>query len=552
MKHLKITGILILISLGFSVSAIAQKDTLGRQTINITSSFKPVLKDAAKINFTAAAPLPDSSKPRLTYSIPTTGMYTAYQPLALKPLALQIDSNGKWSSSNFIKIGFGNYQTPFGQAGFTFGDGKKANLNLFAHYVSSVGSKIENQNFTDAGFSAYGSTVTANKLELYGKFGLDQNKYYLYGYNHDTVSYSKSDILQRFQNITVNAGVRNVNPTKYGLKYHPDLRIGIFSDNHKASETDAVLDLPLEKYLGDAYGIKLGANFDFTRYTPGGAGKQPITNNIYTLPLALLFKTPNFNLHAGLIPSWDNSTFKLMPDFTADFMLGSEKSILQLGWIMHYDKGSYQRFASINPYLSEPTQLLNTRVTEAYGGFKGTITDYFTYNAKVGYVEFNNMPLFVNDYTNDGKTFLIRYESELQALELQGEVGFSENEDFSLSAGFKWLQFTKQETEAKPWGIPPRQLNASLRWAIMKDLWLKSDLYFFQAPKYLKPDGDYGTHTNAMDFNAGVEFRITKQLNLWAQANNIFNKKYQRWNQYETYGFNILGGITFKFDQKNK
>jgi hypothetical protein len=32
--------------------------------------------------------------------------------------------------------------------------------------------------------------------------------------------------------------------------------------------------------------------------------------------------------------------------------------------------------------------------------------------------------------------------------------------------------------------------------------------------------------------------------------NNIFNNKYERWHQYPVYGFNILGGIVFRFDQK--
>jgi hypothetical protein len=550
MRYLR-SGIFLAIGIfGISLTTLAQRDTLSRQTINITSSFKPVLKDAVKINFNAAPPTPDSSRPRLTYSIPTGELFTTYRPLALQPLALAIDSTGKWGASNFVKVGFGNYQTPFFQAGFTLGNATNSNLNLFAHYVSSQGSQISNQNFTDAGFAAYGSTITAKKLELYGKFGIDQDKYYLYGYNHDTLSYKKSDLLQRFQTISINGGLRNIDPTQFGLKYHPDLRIAVFSDNHKATETDAVLDLPLEKYVGDAFGVKLGVNFDFTRYTPG-TGK-PITNNIYTLPLALLFKTPNFNLHAGLVPSWDNSTFKLLPDITAEVILGTEKTILQLGWLTYYDKGSYQRYASINPYLSQPIQLLNTRVLERYAGFKGAITDYFTYNAKLGYTQYNNIPLFVNDYSNDGKTFLIRNESELQAVEVQGEVAFVKAEDLSVSAGFHWRHFTKQETEDKPWGIPPRELNSTVRWAILKDLWLKGDLYFFQGPKYLTSTGGSDAHTNSMDMNAGLEFRITKQLNLWVQANNIFNKKYQRWNQYQTYGFNMLGGIVFRFDQNNK
>ncbi len=122
MRYLR-SGIFLAIGIfGISLTTLAQRDTLSRQTINITSSFKPVLKDAVKINFNAAPPTPDSSRPRLTYSIPTGELFTTYRPLALQPLALAIDSTGKWGASNFVKVGFGNYQTPFFQAGFTLGN----------------------------------------------------------------------------------------------------------------------------------------------------------------------------------------------------------------------------------------------------------------------------------------------------------------------------------------------------------------------------------------------------------------------------------------------
>ena len=45
--------------------------------------------------------------------------------------------------------------------------------------------------------------------------------------------------------------------------------------------------------------------------------------------------------------------------------------------------------------------------------------------------------------------------------------------------------------------------------------------------------------------------KVTKNINLWTQFNNVFNKEYQRWNQYPVYGFNFVGGVVFSFDQKN-
>ena len=86
---------------------------------------------------------------------------------------------------------------------------------------------------------------------------------------------------------------------------------------------------------------------------------------------------------------------------------------------------------------------------------------------------------------------------------------------------------------------------------LMKDLWLRADLWAWDGPQYRGKDGEAYKGETAFDLNAGAEFRITKNFNLWVQLNNIFNNKYERWHQYEVYGFNILGGITYSFNQKS-
>src|SRR3982750_450531 len=77
------------------------QDTTKQKAVDITSSFKPVLREAAKINFNATPPSADTTKPRLQYDIPNPSLALAYQPGSLKPLALQIDSLGKFISSNY-------------------------------------------------------------------------------------------------------------------------------------------------------------------------------------------------------------------------------------------------------------------------------------------------------------------------------------------------------------------------------------------------------------------------------------------------------------------
>src|SRR5688572_25042819 len=91
---------LLLIGMG-----AAAQDTTGKK-VRITSSFKPVLKEAAKVNFNAAPPTTDTTRPRLQYNIPNQNLNFAFQPGSLRPLALQADTGSQWTNESYVKVGF--------------------------------------------------------------------------------------------------------------------------------------------------------------------------------------------------------------------------------------------------------------------------------------------------------------------------------------------------------------------------------------------------------------------------------------------------------------
>jgi len=86
-------------------------DTSAPKVVTITSAFKPFLKNAAKVNFTAATPVIDSSKIPVVYNIPSQNLFFSYQPATLKPLALTVDSGYSWENDQYIKLGAGNFSS---------------------------------------------------------------------------------------------------------------------------------------------------------------------------------------------------------------------------------------------------------------------------------------------------------------------------------------------------------------------------------------------------------------------------------------------------------
>lgn len=537
------TKIFVLLLTIFTVQQTYAQDT-SKKTIEITSSFKPVLRNAAKINFNATPPAADTSRPRLQYTIPAQNVFPKLSPVPLSPLALKSDSASQWANSNYIKAGYGNLQSPFLEAGISVPAGV-SRVNLLANHISSNG-KIPLQNYSETGVRGYLFTPINDDIQLHANLGFAQDKYYQYGYDQTKYNFEKDDLQQRFSTIGGEIGIRNPVPSEFGLTYHPRLNVSVFSDNRKNSESNAKLDLPVEKFIGQSFGLKLGLVADMTRYSP--SGKDNLSNNLFTIPLALTFRTPNFRINAGMTPSWDNGFFKLLPNILIDLPVAGEKWILHGGWISYFNKGTYQRLASINPYLAAPSSLQNNRMIERYVGFKGTILDHFSYNAKVGYAEFRNVPLFVND-TASGKSFNVIFEESLKAIQLQGEFGIVEAERFSLSARFNWYKFNDQRTEERPWGLVPLEFSTNLRWNILKDLWLTGDFFLWDGPLYTNKKGSTGRSPGAIDLNAGLEFKVTKNIFLWSQFNNVFNSAYQRWNQYDNYGFNMLIGGIYRFNQ---
>src|ERR1017187_10607654 len=159
---------LVVITILFCFSqdaADAQIDTSRRQTIEITSSYKPVLRNTVKINLYASPLNADTTRPRLSYNIPAQNLFLSYEPIALKPLALDIDTSLHLGGRNQLKVGFGSFTTPFVAGAFSFGDGKKNLLNVYGNYISSRGN-IVNQDFSEISAGAAGSLFTP-KNEIY-------------------------------------------------------------------------------------------------------------------------------------------------------------------------------------------------------------------------------------------------------------------------------------------------------------------------------------------------------------------------------------------------
>ena len=267
----------------------AQRDSTKKgQTVDITSSYRPVLRNAVKINLSALPFISDTSRPKLAYDIPAQNLFFSYQPIPLKPLSLQQDTSLDLGLRNYLKAGFGNLATPYVKGSFSFGDGKSSLVNLKADYISSKGP-IANQDFSEVSIKGLGSYFTKSN-EVNAGIGFGQHEYYQYGYDHAMHNYTKESIRRRYQDIQINGGFRNIAVNNFNVNYNPNIQANIFSRENTITESSLIADVPVEKKFGESISFKVDAKADVTSLTNKSTTTNvKTTNNLFTVAPELIY-----------------------------------------------------------------------------------------------------------------------------------------------------------------------------------------------------------------------------------------------------------------------
>jgi hypothetical protein len=525
------------------VSTGVTLDTTKPNVLTITSTFKPFLKAASKINFTASMPILDTTKLSLAYSIPAQNLMFTYQPVPIKPIAYTNTINNNFINSNYIKMGFGNYALPYAEAGLSFGSNQTTLYTIFAKYHQAKGS-ILYQESTQAQLKINADFNTIKTHDLVASISYKLSAQNKYGTNPNFV-FTKDQLKQNFNTIDAAVQLHSKQTSEYGISYHPNLSTSLFSDDKQTNETSIVLDAPFEKYVSKNISIGIGflANISFYKNN-----NTSISNHVFAIQPKIQFANQDVKVKVGVQPTWNNSELEILPDIAAEYYLAKEKFIVLGGVKSFIQKNTYQSLAAINPYIDQPNIFLNSKTNEIFAGLKGAVGKHFSFMGKLSFNKTANQVLFANDTANNkSQNFNILYEPDLKSIKISGEISYIDKEKFSLVSGIVFTQFTSQEKFERAFGLLPFEINSSIKYHIFKDVIVKSDLYIWDGAQYRLKNNITGKSKMAVDLNIGTEIKILKNTNFYLDFNNLFNSEYQRWNQYNVFGFNVVAGVVYSF-----
>ena len=519
-------------------------DTIETKVVVVTSEFKPSLQNAAKINFTAATPLSDAVIIPLTYKVPSSSLFFSYQPISIQPLALPNATSATWQNTQRIKVGAGNYNTILGEGKFSFGDGKHNITTIQADFINAKGDQFA-QEISKFNLDAASIINTQNNLEWTPHLMFNSTTQNLYGYQPASLVYSKEELRQTFNKVGLEIGLRNKIPNAANINFNPILSFYRFTDIIKGAENNLIFKAPLTKSFGEHFAFQLGLTADVsdTKFT-----NLSLKNQLFLVNPALLFSYPNIKLNIGVQPSWDNNIYSMQPDISAEVKIKGTAIALEGGWKGYFTKNNYRTLFDFNPWISQLTSLHNTAINEQYAGIKGDVGNHISYNARASFLKLKYQPLFYNNF-NDGKTFVTTFAPEIEAFKIHGELKYAVQESFSLLSSINATQFNVISSEDKPWGLIPFEITGSGLWKPFKDLQVKADIFYKEGSLFriLSNFNQSDRLSATVDLNLSAEFNILNNLNMWVQMNNIFNNKYQRWNQYPVFGFNVMAGIVYSF-----
>lgn len=540
---MKKVGLLILLVLCVQYGwAQNPPNTLPTEQVEVTKAFDAELLESEKQKTTPLLPIltTEQAQPTpQTYSLLPKFLPVTYDAPVIKPLSIKNDSLGQVYDL-YAKVGFGNPFQPFADVRYEKVIDKLA-IGLGANYHGANYKKLENQRFSDAGLQLAGAYYLS-AFKVLGGVGYRQSTDYFYGYDHEAQQFTKEQVQRKASTILANFGVAS------SSKNVGDVRAEALVDFYNlketafdASELGVHPKLKLGKYFNEKHLLQLAAGYQLTSLT--AHEKQTI---------GIAYVNPSFELHSDVFKAKLGATgalaqqkFYIYPDVEIGIAPAGGVVSFFAGWQGKVLPNSMQAQLENNPYLATDTLSLSVvSFEDRYAGLRGQIQG-ITYEIKGGHSPVRNMPLFVNNPT-DEKMFDVVYDT-LSVIHAEGKIGaklLSEQLRLGIGAGFN--KYTTQ-TQLKAWHLPTLTLQGDAAYTLFKKLDLSTKIFFGSGITYRATNATTQTLSPIFDANAGATYTINKNISVYLEANNLANRKYARWNLYPVFGFNALGGLIVKF-----
>ena len=572
-KHIKNT-ILAIFTLSVTL-VVAQKkttDTINTGVIDVVKPYTPTISDAFKVKETPS--LNDETtqaKKDVKYNIFSFPVASTFTPAKGKAATVDKAKPIKLYD-NYATLGVGTYTTILGEVYLNHAISRTESVGGYVSHHSSDGG-IEGMSFDD---NFYNSKINVNyasrlrDLSWNAEGGFQYQNYNWYGVPQSQLTVAQTNGIQvghrffnahlggdiSFQDTYINSASllfrrfgdnQGSGENRFTFKTKVDVPINDFEIS-----TNVVID-----YLGGSFdrGYNTIGELNYGNFQVGISPTYQMKQDDLTIDLGVSL----FYLRDS---EASKSKLYIYPNVTATYRLVNDILIAYGGIQGDLKQNSYYGFASENPFVSPTLDVTPTdQLYSIYAGLKGKVTSNVSYNISGRYIADRSKALFRNNeitltsqnYTY-GNSFGVIYDN-VKTLGVSGEINVDVNRNFTLAIKAETFSYSTDD-EAEAWNLPTVKGSLFLDYQIDEKWFAGANLFYVGERKdqfYLNDGITAATPFTVnlesyFDANAHVGYHITNQLSIFAKANNIANKAYQKWQNFPVQSAQFLAGATYKFD----
>lgn len=562
-----------------------RKDTVKTEVVNVVTKYNPKIADAKKIQINPTVELlKKDKKKKLEYAIFSAPVASTFVPKsgAIKGIDVGVKER---IYKNYFAAGYGNYASPFFETFLHHSSRFKNEFGFQAKYLASednIRNTSLNSNFSNFTIGAF-YKQQARYFDWKITLNSERNQYNWYGlpnliFTEPTINGINEKQIYNYFDVSGEVKFKD-SYIDYGK-----LNLSYFTDRYETSEIlakfDAKLDFPLNFLSPTLNDIAIKTSIEYLKgsFKDGYDNFDAINYGTLTILLNPEYKNSykSFSYKVGLkfyssIDSENKSNNHLfIPELALETTVFENYVNIYGGFSGGLHTNTYKNFTEENPYVS-PTLFVTQTLEKSnfFVGLTGKILSNLSYNIKVGSKSEEDKPLFIrnasksngtNNVVNGfsilgyeyGNSFYIYYD------DVKTTTFFTELEyDFSKKIAFKlqgvYNQY-KMENALENWNLPT--IEASLTSTYKNNKWYATSNIFYVSERkdvlyndtYPSSIGGIQTISSFVDVNLNGGYHFNDKFSAFLKFNNILNTQYQRFANFDTQGFQVLGGITYKFD----
>jgi len=530
------------------------------EEIEVVRPYKPILAEAVKLRRSPNLDDVKTYKAKFNYSITDRKLELNSD---IKKLQAQSLADEKQSEliNNYVKGAVGSLNTLLAEAYVNMGRDEGLQVGGYFKHFSQQG-KLNKQNSSNQQVSVFGRSIL-DKNTLSGRINFERNGLYFYGFDNENPGLNPNPERQAFSFLEAEGElVKNFTEDEDALSYAVKANVYTWSDKFDAKEGYFGLNGYVNKRI-NSFNLGLAASTEFgrTRDISTSIGNNLLRLNPY---IRLHVKGAKVTAGINLVQEFGAySSTRIFPAVTADFTLIPD--YLQVFGEVKGDvnRNSLKDFTDENPWLNSNILVKNTvEKLSISAGIKGTGGPGFGYKARFYLKKFEDMPLFINNFSDFNKFDVIYDSGKARITGLEGEISVQ------VSDALKWtgklnIDDYKPASETYSWFKPGLKVGSNFIYTYNKKLSFNAAVVVQDDVKakvniaepvnplqYSVPNPaieSIVTVKGFVDLGLGADYRINNKFSVFAKANNILNKNYSKYLYYQVNGFNIFGGLTYSF-----